>query len=254
MKIPRGLTVILGVPGSGKTTLAAYFARRARKERAFKKRNVFSNVPIIGTLKIEPRTDFGKYLIEDGMVLVDEAGIEFNNRQFKSLPHNVIEFAKYYRHYGIKAFVFFSQSLDMDVTFQRLADRVMIVKKSVFPYFIATREVRKYIGIDNQTHQLVDQYEWTPLSRRWVFAPPNWKYFDTYDSPPLEVKQFETWGKTTRWEDVAKKCKVPLDKSKNDEISILQEMEKAYIKYFDERKTPLAETLAITAMWRFYNY
>lgn len=166
----------------------------------------------------------------------------------------MIEFAKYYRHYGIKAFVFFSQSLDMDITFQRLADRVMIVKKSVIPYFIAVREVRKYIGIDDQTHQLVDQYEWTPLSRRWIFAPPNWKYFDTYDSPPLEQKEFEMWGKKTRWDETLEEVKKPLDFYKKGAISNCQDMENVYIKYFDERKKPMAETLAMTAMWRFYRF
>ena len=48
-----------GVPGSGKTTVAAYLAKKDLK----KKRNVYSNVPITGAYKIS-KEDIGKFLIE----------------------------------------------------------------------------------------------------------------------------------------------------------------------------------------------
>ena len=70
--------VYFGVPGSGKTTFAAWVAKRVLKKGG----RVWSNVPIKGTIKLNPADDIGKYLIQDGHVLIDEAGVEYNNRDF----------------------------------------------------------------------------------------------------------------------------------------------------------------------------
>ena len=86
-KHPLQLNVYFGVPGSGKTTFAAYLAKQAQKEsiviklcRRFpcrftdwilngkhwkRKMNVYSNVPISGTYRVDARKDIGEYLIED---------------------------------------------------------------------------------------------------------------------------------------------------------------------------------------------
>ena len=80
-KHPLQLNVYFGVPGSGKTTYAAYLAKQARKEsiiirlcRRFPCRftnwilsgnnwkrayPVWSNVPIAGTLRLNAREDIG---------------------------------------------------------------------------------------------------------------------------------------------------------------------------------------------------
>ena len=104
-KIRNVLEVYFGVPGSGKTTLAAWFTKQANKQAwpikwAFKhpqyklsrwilssrfwkrSRGVYSNVPITGAFKLDPQQDIGKVMICEGEVIIDEAGIEYNNRNF----------------------------------------------------------------------------------------------------------------------------------------------------------------------------
>lgn len=202
-RIPKGLTLFVGVPGSGKTTLCARLKVLHSKSLKLPAplqrfgRNFFCNVPIVGAQKISP--DYmGRYLIEDGIVAFDEAGIDLNNRNWKSLNNNVIKFAKYYRHYGLKAFCLFSQGMDIDVTFVRLADRIGIVTKSILPYFIQVRYARKVVGIDDTTHQLVDMYKWRLFGRKFVFAPTCWKYFDTYEKPQLPKFNFPLFDGVTR--------------------------------------------------------
>lgn len=192
MKIPKGMILFIGAPGSGKTTLAAYFARKFMKK--YPEKNCFSNVPILGTKRLDVVNDLGVYLVEDGMILIDEGGIVFNNRAYKSLPKSTISFAKLYRHYNIRHFFFFSQGMDIDVTFVRLCDRIVIVRKSIIPFFVYLREVKKTVGIDDLTHQLVDCYAFKPHGRHWVFMPPVWKMFDTYDTPELPSKEYPKWN------------------------------------------------------------
>lgn len=195
-RIPKGMTLFVGVPGSGKTTICARLKQLHDKSIKHKKHkfgnNYFCNVPIVGGQNIDPYKDFGVNLIEDGIICCDESGVVFNNRNYNKLykDSNVVEFAKYYRHFGIKSFCLFSQGMDIDVTFVRLADRIAIVTKSILPYFIKVKYARKKVGIDDLTHQLVDMYYFTPLGTKLVFAPTCWKMFDTY-SIPFELNKVQ---------------------------------------------------------------
>lgn len=200
--IPTGLVLFLGTPGSGKTSLCAYFSKVFHRRKKYKGMNIYCNVPIIGTLQYNPNEDMGVNDISGGVCLCDESGIFFNNRKFKSLPTTVIEFAKLYRHYGITSFLMFSQGLDIDITFVRLSNKICLVYKSIIPYFICVREVHKYIGIDDISRQLVDNYQYKRfLGLHLIFAPTCWKYFDTYDCPSLPKKQYIEWANKSRFSD-----------------------------------------------------
>ena len=110
-----GIKIFFGVPGSGKTTLAAKFVHDNLKHGI----KTFSNVPIKGALLFET-SDLGVYDISDGCMVLDEAGIAFNNRKFKTLSQSTIEWLKLHRHYGIRDIYVFSQSYDdMDITLRR---------------------------------------------------------------------------------------------------------------------------------------
>ena len=217
-KHPLQLNVYFGVPGSGKTTYAAYLAKQAQKEsiiirlcRRFPNRftswilggnrwkrayPVWSNVPIAGTLRLNAREDIGVHMIQNGKMIIDEAGVEFNSRNYKTFPQTAIKFFKYHRHYGVSVDVFSQSFEDMDVTLRRLAQNFYVVKKSMLPFFIITKRIHRRAGIDDKTHQLCDAYFFgVPiLDTKRIFCPPLWKMFNSYDFEDLPKKEWAVWS------------------------------------------------------------
>ncbi len=217
-KQPHVLNVYFGVPGSGKTTFAAYLTKNAMKEsrviswarkhpnrftnwllnktQLFKRRlDVWSNVPITGAYSLDPQKDIGRYMIESGKVIIDEAGIEYNNRNFKSFPQEAVYWYKYHRHYSCSVDVFSQSYEDMDITLRRLAQNYYVVKKSMIPYFVVCKRIRRKVGIDDQTHQIIDHYRFglPVLDSKWVFTPPLWKLFNSFSRKELPQKEWPVW-------------------------------------------------------------
>lgn len=185
------VTIFFGVPGSGKTTLAAKLVYQNLKKGI----PTFSNVDIFGAIQYSA-ADLGNYNINNADLIIDEAGIEFNNRKYKTLSQNTIEWFKYYRHYGIQNIYIFSQSYeDMDITLRRLADRIFILRRSLIPYFFATRRINVKIGIDEDTHQIIDKYFFQRLSLRLFFGPKYWKMFNSWSAPTLKSKAWTVYGR-----------------------------------------------------------
>lgn len=175
-----------GVPGSGKSTIAAWIVNKCLK----KKTKACCNVPIKGAYEVV-KDDIGKYLIKDCDLLIDEAGIDYNNRHFNKFSDLETYFYKYHRHYKVNISMF-SQDLDMDVKLRKLATRIFLVKKSILPGFVYRREIEKYIGIDEQTHQIVDMYRFKFLlfGIKYIYCPKLWKMFDSYSYKELPKKDF----------------------------------------------------------------
>lgn len=177
------IKIYFGVPGSGKTTLAAKIVHDNLKKGI----KTFSNVPIKGSLTFDA-PDIGKYDISDGDMVLDEAGIVFNSRKFKSLPQSTIEWFKLSRHYGIKNIHVFSQSYeDMDITLRRLADEIYVIKRSVIPFVFCMRRIKVKVGIDEDTHQITDQYFFQFLGVRPYLGYHFWHMFDSWSAPNLPV-------------------------------------------------------------------
>lgn len=212
------LTVYFGVPGSGKTTFATWLTRQTLREswvvrlcKRFPKNRlcqwilkskrlrhplpVWSNVPITGAYKLDPQSDIGHYMICDGKVIIDEAGLEYNSRFFKTFPPEAIYFYKYHRHYGTSIDVFSQSHDDMDLTLRRLAQAYYVISKSVIPFFVTMRLIRRKVGVDPQTHQIVDIYSMglPLLDTRRIFSPVLWKYFNSYSRKELPEKEWEKW-------------------------------------------------------------
>lgn len=193
MEIPINLsfTVVFGVPGSGKSTLAAKIARQeiSKYEKGKDYFAVFSNFPIDGAILFDPLTELGVYDIRHSVILIDEAGIDFNNRKFKSFPTALLKWSKLHRHYKCSVFVFSQSFDDMDITFRRLAQSFWICRKLPFK-ILMVRPIKKRIGIDEQTHQLIDEYYWDNRHIKFILMKKYWKYFDSYDAPALESKKW----------------------------------------------------------------
>lgn len=200
-ELDKGLSLFFGVPASGKTTLCAYLCKHY-------KGRVYSNVPIKGALKID-RSDIGKFDISNGMLLIDEAGIDFNNRfgtrkgSSMALNEDATQWLKLYRHYKIDKFACFSQRVDIDVTIRGLADRVYLLKKTRIPYIVVFVGVKKVLTVDvppnSNTGQLVDGYKLRASDFHMIWTPPLWKMFDTYDAPIMPKKEYLTWDGESKY-------------------------------------------------------
>lgn len=179
-----------GIPGSGKTTFAAWLSKRRLKRKG----TVHSNVNIKGTYKLE-KSDIGKYDISKTLMILDESGIEFNNRDYKNqkeaLTKEQIAWFKLHRHYKVDIAVFSQSHLDTDVTLRRLSSRYYLLKKSIIPFFISRKEIVKFLTIEKENHQLIDGYKFRWLfGRRLIFAPSMWKMFNSYEAPELPKKEW----------------------------------------------------------------
>lgn len=188
-KIPHIVSIYFGVPGSGKTTIAAALARNDLKHGG----NVWSNVAITGCFKME-KDDIGKYLISDGRIIWDETGIDADNRNFKSnFTKEQVKYLKYHRHYQV-AIDCFSQGFDdMDKKLRVLAQRMYIVKRSIIPFFVYRKRISRRFDIDKITQQPIDAYKFVPFSKKYYFCPPLWKMFNTISRDNLPDKEWEVY-------------------------------------------------------------
>lgn len=182
--------VYFGAPGSGKSTMACRLARKAMKKNI----KVFSNVEIKGCLELDPRADIGKYDISNGLVIIDEAGIEYNNRDFKSFSQDQNKWFKLYRHARTDIVIFSQSYEDMDKKLRLLATRYFLVERSIIPKFIRVRRISKKIAINEVDRQIIDAYDFIPFSRRLYFGPRYWKYFDSYSMPVYPRKDWTVFG------------------------------------------------------------
>ena len=214
---PTVVNIYFGVPGSGKTTLAAYLAKSVMYESRVitwakahpnrfsdwlinssllkREMSVYSNVPITGARALDPKEDVGRYMMVDGKVIIDEAGIEYNNRNFRAFSPEAIYWYKYHRHYQCSVDVFSQSYEDMDITLRRLAQNYFVVKKSIIPYFIVCKRIKRKVGIDDNTHQIIDKFYFglPIISSKWIFAPPLWKLFNSFSRKELPDKEWSVW-------------------------------------------------------------
>ena len=183
----------IGVPGSGKTTFAAYLTKDRRKKAKKKKCSdlILSNTPIKGAYKIY-KSDIGQFMIQDCLLIMDEAGIDYNNRNFKTFSDDETYFYKFHRHYNVDI-AMFSQDFDVDVKLRKLATRLFIVQKSFIPGFIKRRQITKNVGIDQNTKQLIDEYRYVLFGSKYIYAPKLWKLFDSYSHKKLPIKEWEKY-------------------------------------------------------------
>lgn len=188
-KIPHVLSIYFGVPGSGKTTFAAWLVKQDLRHGG----KVWSNVPITGAYVLNPKEDIGNNMIHDGRVIIDEAGIEYNNRDFKEFSKKALYFYKYHRHYETAVDIFSQGFDDMDKKIRTLAQRLYVVKKSILPWFVYRQRIRKKVGINEVSKDIIDEYEFVPFSRRYIFCPPLWRMFNTIAREDLPEKDWDTW-------------------------------------------------------------
>ncbi len=217
---PYKLIMIFGKKGSGKSTTLTKFALQHIKNNW----TVYSTERIPGTYYINPDW-IGFVQLEDfnykpfnpdeykGLIrllkiirnwifpyrpkillLVDEVGMIWDNRNYKNFKPEVRNFFKLQRHYNVKC-VLFSQTFDIDKKLRDLTDQMFLVCNfaRVFTY---GKRIRKFITIkDSQTDDSsslaegleFDSFLWFWLGSRTLTFIPRWsKYFNSFEAPELQ--------------------------------------------------------------------
>lgn len=82
----------------------------------------------------------------------------------------------------------------MDITLRRLADQIYIVRRSLipFPNLFLTKRIAVKIGIDDQTHQITDQYFFQFLGIRYFLGSCYWNMFDSWSAPALASRSWRS--------------------------------------------------------------
>lgn len=189
------INIWFGVPGSGKTSMAAWLTK-ASSDLGY---IVLSNVEIKGAYKLEPE-DLGKYDMSFGgagcHVIYDEGSLDFDNRQHKSFANSTkpLYFALH-RHMNNRVDVF-SQGYDID---KRIRDRagsngLFYLKRFPIPGIIMYRRISKVLFIKKDDKQMIDGFEFKGLPR-FCWTRSVWKSFDTLDMSmcPKEQKVWSKW-------------------------------------------------------------
>jgi len=181
--------IYFGSVGSGKSTYAAKLAFQYLK----KKIPVLSNFSIMGCLQFDYK-DLGLIDVSNCLIIIDEAGIDFDNRNFKdNFTKSMVRFFKTHRHYNVDIVIFSQDWEDMDKKLRKLATKLYEIKKSYFPFTFKRRQIKKFIGINEMDGQIAELYEYVPLSSRYTIGFKYWRLFDSYERVELPKKEFSKW-------------------------------------------------------------
>lgn len=188
---PYKLYMCFGKKGSGKTTLMTKLCLQYKK----KGWNVYCDREIPGAI-VFPTNEFGKYQFpSNSLILVDEVGLVWDNRNYKSFPEHVKVYFKYQRQYRHVVFLF-SQSFDIDKKIRDLTDHLYIVQ-NYFNCFSIARRVTKFLTVVHASKsaqgesKIVDDYKIDPLwlapfgTVKITYIPKYAKYFKSFNPPEL---------------------------------------------------------------------
>ena len=175
--------IVMGKKGSGKSTLIQKLVYQYNK----KGWNVYSNYDF-DKCRTFQTANFGKFQFPPhSVVFFDEAGIEFNNRDFINFQKSWQKAIAMARHQHC-CYWFFSQSYNVDKVIRDLSDYIYIINKYARVFSIA-RRVQKKIAIHNATgaegdSKISEDYEYmsliVPHSLIITFLPSYVKKFDSY--------------------------------------------------------------------------
>lgn len=194
---PFKLIMIFGKKGSGKSTFIAKTAYQIASSAVKRRKLVYSTIDLkIPGVRVFDVQDIGRYTFpHDSVVLIDEVGMIWDNRDYKNFRTDVRDWFKLQRHYRCTVYLF-SQTFDIDIKLRNLTDEMYLLK-SHFNFLSVCRKIARNITVINATAEsesrIADNLEFVPLwtipfgGKPLLFTfIPHWvSLFDSHETPPL---------------------------------------------------------------------
>lgn len=191
---PYKLTMVFGKKGSGKSTLLV----RLAYEYLARGWTVFCTERLDGCIHIDYRDIGFKNIPPNSLLLVDEVGMIWDNRNYKDFKPEVRDWFKLQRHYKVKV-VLFSQTFDIDKKLRDLTDEMFLCSNLLRVFSWAKRITRRVVLVQPgpDTPARIDEelkYDsvlfWPFGSRILTFIPSWAPFFDSHNCPELTAKDW----------------------------------------------------------------
>lgn len=192
---PFKLTMVFGKKGSGKSTLMVRMAYEYLADGW----TVFCTERLDGCIHINYEDIGFKNIPPYSLLLVDEVGMIWDNRNFKNFKPEVRDWFKLQRHYKVKV-VLFSQTFDIDKKLRDLTDDMFLCTNVLRVFSWAKRITRKVVlvqpGPDSPARideeLAYDSFIFWPFGSRILTFIPRWApFFDSHNCPELDAVEWE---------------------------------------------------------------
>lgn len=182
---PYKLIFIFGKKGAGKSTLMVRCMLRDLKHGW----HVYTDIQdcIVPGVRIINSSDLAKFVPDaDSALYLDEVGIAFDNRSYKTFDSGLRDFFKLQRKYKCKV-VMNSQSFDVDKKIRDVTDS-MILQTAIGNVLTLSRPIRRSVTLCEATAQadsrIADNLKFESIFRwRIYFMPKYFKYFESFNAP-----------------------------------------------------------------------
>lgn len=187
------LNYFFGKKGAGKSLLmVSYMLRYMRKGFT-----VYSDIPALnipGVRQIRAQ-DLDRFTpTENSAIFLDEVGITFDNRKFKTFSDGMRDFFKFQRKYKVVVFMN-SQSFDVDKKIRDLVDKYYLIQ-SFGNVICLCRPITRKVALVEASSQgesrVADNLKFASFwNWKFLYMPQYFKYFDSFEAPYREIIPFE---------------------------------------------------------------
>lgn len=202
---PYKLFMVFGKKGAGKSTYLTMLAVKYAKQG----RPVYSTLNVPYAFKLD-HADIGfRHFPPGSVLLIDEVGMIWDNRNFKNFKPEVRDYFKLQRHYRHTVYLF-SQSFDVDLKLRTLTDRMFLLVNPM-GWFTYIRSITRSITVTEASSQaesrIADQLHLSGIagllfgSSKIMLIPRYAKYFDSFvvdDLPDIESEKWDNEYKEFR--------------------------------------------------------
>ena len=191
---PYRLIFIFGKKGAGKSLyMVKQMMKYLKKGWTVYTDIVNCNLPGVRIMNAMDLSEFAP--VENSAIFLDEAGIIFDNRNFKNFNSGLRDFFKLQRKYKCRVFLN-SQSFDIDKKIRDVTDHMGLIV-SVGNVFSIYRPIRRSITLTQPSAEaesrIADKLSFESLFKWQItYLPKYFKYFDSFaapERPPLPFNE-----------------------------------------------------------------